>query len=208
MNPYLIFILVILVGSYILEFILDFLNVRHLKTELPAEFEGYYDGEKYQKSQKYLKENTRFGMISDTIMTPLIIIFILVGGFNIVDRFARSFELGPIPTGLIFAGVLILAYHIIHIPFSIYETFIIEEKYGFNKTTVKTFVLDILKTWVLVALIGSILLSIVLWFFEKAGGGAWLYCWAAVVLIQIFLMFIAPVTILPLFNKYTPLGDG
>ena len=208
MNPYLIFILVILIGSYILELVLDFLNVRYLKTDLPEEFEGYYDGEKYKKSQEYLRENTRFGMISDTIMTPIIIIFILVGGFNAVDRFARSFQLGSIPTGLIFAGVLILAYHVIHIPFSIYGTFIIEEKYGFNKTTVKTFILDILKTWCLVAIIGSIILSVVLWFFEKAGGGAWLYCWAATILFQIFLLFIAPVAIMPLFNKYTPLEEG
>ena len=208
MNPYLIFILVILIGSYVLELVLDFLNVRYLKTDLPGEFEGYYAGEKYKKSQNYLRENTRFGMIIDTIMTPIVIIFILAGGFNAVDRFARSFQLGSIPTGLIFAGVLILAYHVIHIPFSIYGTFIIEEKYGFNKTTVKTFVLDILKTWFLVAIIGSILLSLVLWFFEKAGGGAWLYCWAATVVFQIFLLFIAPVTIMPLFNKYRLLGEG
>jgi STE24 endopeptidase len=208
MNPYLIFILVILIGSYVLELVLDFLNVRYLKTDLPSEFEGYYDGEKYKKSQNYLRENTCFGMINDTIITPIIIIFILMGGFNAVDRFARSFQLGSIPTGLIFAGVLILAYHVIHIPFSIYGTFIIEEKYGFNKTTVKTFILDILKTWFLVAIIGSILLSVVLWFFEKAGGGAWLYCWAATVLFQIFLLFIAPVTIMPLFNKYSLLGEG
>jgi STE24 endopeptidase len=179
-----------------------------VKTDLPHEFEGYYEGEKYKKSQEYLKENTRFGIISDTITTPIIIIFILVGGFNAVDRFARSLELGPIPTGLIFAGVLMLAYHIFHIPFSIYGTFVIEEKFGFNKTTVKTFILDILKTWALVIVIGAILLSVVLWFFEKAGGGAWLYCWIAITLFQIFLMFIAPVTIMPLFNKYTPLEDG
>jgi STE24 endopeptidase len=208
MNPYLIFILVILIGSYVLELVLDFLNVRYQKTDLPSEFEGYYDGEKYKKSQNYLRENTCFGMINDTIITPIIIIFILIGGFNAVDRFARSFQLGSIPTGLIFAGVLTLAYHVIHIPFSIYGTFIIEEKYGFNKTTVKTFILDILKTWFLVAIIGSILLSVVLWFFEKAGGGAWLYCWAATVLFQIFLLFIAPVTIMPLFNKYSLLEEG
>jgi len=208
MNYFLIFILVILIGSYFLDMIVESLNVRHVKTDLPREFEGYYDGEKYRKSQEYLRENTRFGMISDTITTPIIIIFILVGGFNAVDRFARSFEMGPIPTGLIFAGVLMLAYHIFHIPFSIYETFVIEEKYGFNKTTVKTFILDILKTWALVAIIGAILLSVVLWFFERAGSGAWLYCWMAITLFQIFLLFIAPVTIMPLFNKYTPLKAG
>lgn len=208
MNYFLVFILIILIGSYFLDFIVESLNVRHVKTDLPREFEGYYDGEKYRKSQEYLRENTRFGMISDTITTPIIIIFILAGGFNAVDRFARSFEMSPIPTGLIFAGLLILAYHIFHIPFSIYGTFVIEEKYGFNKTTVKTFILDILKTWALVAIIGAILLSVVLWFFEKAGGGAWLYCWMAITLFQIFLLFIAPVTIMPLFNKYTPLEDG
>ncbi len=208
MNPFLLFILAILIGSYFLDVVVESLNVRYVKTDLPREFEGYYDGEKYKKSQEYLKENTRFGMISDTITTPIIIIFILFGGFNAVDRFARSFELSPIPTGLIFAGVLMLAYHIFHIPFSIYGTFVIEEKYGFNKTTVKTFILDILKTWALVIVIGAILLSVILWFFEKAGGGAWLYCWIAITLFQIFLMFIAPVTIMPLFNKYTPLEDG
>jgi STE24 endopeptidase len=208
MNLFLLFILIILIGSYFLDVVVDALNVRYVKTDLPHEFEGYYEGEKYKKSQEYLKENTRFGIISDTITTPIIIIFILVGGFNAVDRFARSLELGPIPTGLIFAGVLMLAYHIFHIPFSIYGTFVIEEKFGFNKTTVKTFILDILKTWALVIVIGAILLSVVLWFFEKAGGGAWLYCWIAITLFQIFLMFIAPVTIMPLFNKYTPLEDG
>ena len=208
MNPFLVFILVILIGSYFLDVVVDTLNVRYVKTDLPHEFEGYYDGEKYKKSQEYLKENTRFGIFSDTITTPIIIIFILVGGFNTVDRFARSFELSSIPTGLIFAGVLMLAYHIFHIPFSIYGTFVIEEKYGFNKTTVKTFILDILKTWALVIVIGAILLSVVLWFFEKTGGGAWLYCWMAITLFQLFLMFIAPVTIMPLFNKYTPLEDG
>ena len=208
MNPFLIFILVIIIGSYFLDVIVDSLNVRHVKTDLPQEFEGYYDGEKYKKSQEYLRENTRFGIISDTITTPIIIIFILAGGFNVIDRFARGFELSPIPTGLIFAGVLMLAYHIFHIPFSIYGTFVIEEKYGFNKTTVKTFILDILKTWALVAVIGAILLSVVLWFFEKAGGEAWLYCWISITLFQIFLMFIAPVTIMPLFNKYTPLEEG
>ena len=208
MNYFLAFILIMLIGSYLLDIIVESLNVRHVKTALPREFEGYYDGEKYRKSQEYLRENTRFGMISDTITTPIIIFFILFGGFNLIDRFARSFEMSPIPTGLIFAGVLMLAYHIFHIPFSIYGTFVIEEKYGFNRTTVKTFILDILKTWILVAIIGSILLSVVLWFFAKTGAGAWLYCWMAITLFQIFLLFVAPVTIMPLFNKYTPLEDG
>lgn len=208
MNGFLLIILAVLIGAYLLDLIVDTLNVRHVTTVLPEEFEGYYDADKYKKSQEYLRENTRFGIISDTITTPITIAFILFGGFNIVDQFARGFNLGSILTGLIFAGVLLLASQILSIPFSIYSTFVIEEKYGFNKTTPKVFILDILKSWLLIAVIGGIVLSVVLWFFEKAGPLAWLYCWFAVTLFQIFLMFIAPVIIMPIFNKFIPLEEG
>jgi STE24 endopeptidase len=208
MNGFLLIILAVLIGAYLLDLIVDTLNVRHVTTVLPEEFEGYYDADKYKKSQRYLRENTRFGIISDTVTTPVTIAFILFGGFNIVDQFARGFNLGSILTGLIFAGVLLLASQILSIPFSIYSTFVIEEKYGFNKTTPKIFILDILKSWLLIAVIGGIVLSVVLWFFEKAGPLAWLYCWFAVTLFQIFLMFIAPVVIMPIFNKFIPLEEG
>jgi STE24 endopeptidase len=208
MNYFLLIILAVLIGTYFLDLIVDSLNVRHVKTSLPKEFEGYYDTDKYKKSQEYLRENTRFGIISDTITTPITIAFILLGGFNTVDQFARGFNLGSILTGLIFTGVLLLALQILLIPFSIYGTFVIEEKYGFNKTTPKVFVLDILKSWLLIAVIGGIVLSAVLWFFEKAGPWAWLYCWIAVTIFQIFLMFIAPAIIMPIFNKFIPLEEG
>jgi STE24 endopeptidase len=126
MNFFLIIILVILIGNYLLDIIVETLNVRYVKTDLPEEFEGYYDAEKYKKSQEYLRENTWFGIITDSIITPLTIAFILFGGFNFVDRFARSFGLGAIPTGLVFAGILLLASQILSIPFSIYSTFVIE----------------------------------------------------------------------------------
>ena len=208
MNLYLFIILFILIGHYILDVIVDTLNVRHIETVLPQEFKGYYDTEKYKKSQEYLKENTRFGIIDDSINTPVIIAFILLGGFNVVDRFARSFGLESIPTGLIFAGVLLVAFYLFNIPFSIYRTFVIEEKYGFNRTTPRTFLLDILKGSLLVIIIGGIVLSGVLWFFEKAGAWAWLYCWFAISIFQGFLMFLAPVLIMPIFNKYIPIDEG
>jgi len=207
-NAYFIFILAILMGNYLLDVIVNLLNVRNAKKQLPGELAGFYDAEKYRNSQEYLKENTRFSIIIMSISTPLIIGFMVLGGFNAVDGIARSFHMGPIPTGLLFAGLLMLALQLFHIPFSVYQTFVIEEHYGFNKTTPRTFVLDILKGWGLVLVIGGILLSAVLWFFEQVGSWAWLYCWAAVTLFQLFLMFIAPVTILPLFNKYMPLEDG
>jgi len=208
MNLYLVIILAILIGDYLLNLIVDIKNIRHVSIDLPEEFVGYYDREKYRKSQEYLKETTRFGFTADSIATPITIAFILIGGFNWVDQFARGFHFGSIATGLIFAGVLMFASQVISIPFSIYSTFFIEEKYGFNKTTPKTFVFDILKTWVLAAVIGGILFSAVLWFFEKAGPWAWVWCWIAVSLFQIFLIFVAPVAIMPIFNKFAPLGEG
>jgi STE24 endopeptidase len=208
MNVYLVIVLFIIVGNYLLDIVVETVNVRHARTDLPEEYAGYYDAEKYRKAQDYLKENTQFEIIADTITTPIMIAFILIGGFNFVDQFARSFRFGPILTGLIFAGILLIASQIISIPLSIYSTFVIEEKYGFNRTTVRTFILDILKSWLLAATIGGIIFAIILWLFGKAGNWAWVYCWLVVVLFQIVLMFVAPVLILPLFNKFYPLEDG
>ena len=208
MNIYLVIILSIIVGDYLLDVVVETLNVRNAKTDLPQEYEGYYNAEEYKKAQNYLKENTRFEIIASTITTPITVAFILIGGFNFVDQIARSFQFGPISTGLIFGGILALASQIVSIPFSVYSTFVVEEKYGFNRTTVRTFVLDILKTWLLAIIIGASLFSVVLWFFGKAGNWAWMYCWVVVVLVQIALTFFAPVVILPLFNKFYPLEDG
>ena len=208
MNVYLIIIISVIVGNYLLDIVVETLNVRHARTALPEEYEGYYDPEEYKKAQNYLKENTRFEIIAGTITTPITVAFILIGGFNLVDQIARSFQFGPIRTGLIFAGVLMLASQMISIPFSAYSTFVIEEKYGFNRTTARTFILDILKAWLLSAMIGGTLFSIVLWFFGKAGNWAWVYCWVLVVLFQIALTFLAPVVVMPLFNKFYPLADS
>ncbi|MCD5416595.1 M48 family metallopeptidase [Candidatus Bipolaricaulota bacterium] len=208
MNIYLVIILAILVGNYALNLIVERLNIRHLKTDLPKEFEGYYDAAEYKTSQNYLKENTSFGIVTTSIFLAITLTFILAGGFNIVDQWARNFQLGPILTGLIFAAVLLLTYQILHLPFSVYDTFVIEEKYDFNRTSVKTFILDRLKGWLLIALIGGAAFSGILWFFGEAGNLAWLYCWIAVTLFQILLAFIAPVVIMPLFNKFIPLEEG
>jgi STE24 endopeptidase len=179
-----------------------------VSTEVPAEFKGYYDAEKYRKSQNYLKENTGFGIFVDTIQTVVTIAFVIFGGFNLVDRIAISLGQGTIITGLIFAGILIFASKILSLPFSIYNTFVIEEKYGFNKTTPQTYLLDIIKSLILTALLGGVVFAAVLWFFEKTGDLAWIYCWVVITLFQIFFMFIAPVVIMPIFNKFVPLEEG
>ena len=207
MNNYLAVILIILIGEYFFNLIVEILNLKNIKINLPDEFTDLYDSEKYKKSQRYLKETTRFELFTDTLMTFLTISFILAGGFNIVDRFSRNFGMGEIITGLLFVAVIMLIMQAINIPLSAYSTFHIEEKYGFNKTTVKTFILDVLKSWMLTIILGGIIFSVILWFFGKAGEFAWLYCWTAVTLFQIFVMFLAPVVIMPLFNKFTPIKD-
>ena len=165
MNIYLAVILLIIAGDFILGLVVDSLNMKHLSTTLPEEFEGWYDAERYRKSQDYLRENTRFRLLVDSITTPITVAFILLGGFNLVDQAARSFALGSIPTGLVFAGILMLASQLLSVPPAVYGTFVIEEKYGFNRTTPKTFVLDILKSWLLTFVIGGIIFSCILWFF-------------------------------------------
>ncbi|MBN3039034.1 MAG: M48 family metallopeptidase [Candidatus Omnitrophica bacterium] len=208
MNVYLIIILSILIAEYVLEVFVERLNLRSASGLLPSEFQGYYDAQKYRKAQEYLKDNTRFKIIKSSFFTAVIVVFILRGGFNLVDKFARSFALGPIATGLVFAGVLLLGLKFIGVPFSVYHTFVIEEKFGFNRSSVKTFVLDFIKSLFLGAIIGGLVFSVVLWFFGKAGPWAWAYCWVAVTFFQFFLVFIAPIVILPLFNKYIPLEEG
>ena len=116
--------------------------------------------------------------------------------------------MAPILTGLFFCGIILFGSSILEIPFSAYRTFVIEEKYGFNKTTPKTFMLDLIKGWIMMALIGGAVFACVLWIFGKAGNSAWLLCWAAVSAFFLFLTFVAPVVIMPLFNKFIPLEDG
>ncbi len=207
MNPYLIFILALLIFNGLLSLIVETLNLRNLSTEIPEEFRGIYDDEKYAQSQRYLKENTRFGQIQSAIMLPLTIAFILLDGFGWLNTITQSTSEHMIVQGLVFGGLLLLISQIVSLPFSLYDTFVIEEKYGFNKTTAKTFVADLLKGLLLTALLGAPIFALVLWIFS-AVPHAWLWAWGALALIQLFIMFIAPVAILPLFNKFTPLEEG
>ena len=206
-NPYLIIVLALLIFNWLLSLIVETLNVRNVSTEIPDEFHGIYDDEKYAKSQRYLKDRTRFGQIQDAVMLPLTIAFILLGGFNWVNNLAEVSAEPMILRGLVFGAILMLISQIVGLPFSIYSTFVIEERYGFNKTTAKTFILDILKGWLLTALLGAPIFALVLWIFS-AVPHAWLWAWGALSVIQLFILFIAPVVILPLFNKFTPLEDG
>ncbi len=208
MNSWLIFILVVLIGGYILEQLLSYLNVSALDTKVPAEFEGVIDDEKYKTSQEYTKATGRFGLVESTCSTGVLVIFLVAGGFNSVDLVVRSFQLGSTVSGVLYIALLLLLSSLTSLPFSLYSTFVIEEKFGFNTMTLKTFVVDIVKRLFLSVLLGFPILYLILWFFEKSGDFAWLYCWGGMTVISFLLQFLAPVLIMPLFNTFTPLEEG
>jgi len=208
MNGYLLFILSILLLGYLIELTVALLNLRSLSPELPAEFAGVFERDLYARSQEYTRVTTRFGLLQSTVSLAATLAFILAGGFNLVDGAARSFGLAPIPTGLLFTGLLALISGVFNLPFSVYSTFGIEQRFGFNTTTIATYLLDLVKAVLLAVVLGGPLLAAILWFFETSGSLAWLYCWVAAVAFILVVQFLAPVVIMPLFNKFTPLAEG
>jgi STE24 endopeptidase len=203
-----IVILIALLTDFFLHFWADSLNIYCLKRDVPEPFQGVYDNEQYQKSQDYLRYNTKFDWISSSFHLLLFIGFWFAGGFNLLDQWVKDFSRGPVITGIIYLSILIAVRMVLDIPFTVYQTFVIEERFGFNKTTWQTFVVDRLKGLVLSSLIGIPLLAAILSFFEYAGLNAWWYCWLVVTLFTLLLQFIAPTWIMPLFNKFIPLEDG
>ncbi|MCG3114389.1 MAG: M48 family metallopeptidase [Candidatus Manganitrophus sp. SA1] len=208
MNLYGIIILAALLLDYILNLAADLLNLKAMRRELPEEFQGVYDPEAYRKSQEYLRVKTRFGILTATVGLIALLAFWFSGGFNLIDQWARSGGVGPIMTGLAYIGILVFLRGLLSLPFQIYDTFVIEERFGFNKMTPATFVADLIKGTVLGLLLGGPLLAGILFFFHFAGELAWLYAWAAFTLFVFFVQFIAPTWIMPIFNKFTPLGEG
>ncbi len=208
MNVYAVIILVALLLEYGLNLFADLLNLKALRPELPTEFEDVYDAERYQRSQEYTRARTRFGFVPATFDLALLLAFWGAGGFAWWDSFLGELDRGPIVTGLLFIGGLGIANSILHLPFAWYSTFVLEERFGFNKTTPGTFWLDRVKGLVLSIVIGAPLLALVLWFFQATGPQAWLWCWLAVTAITIVLQFVAPTWIFPLFNKFEPLDEG
>lgn len=208
MNSYLLFILFVLVLSYLLELAVGILNLRSLSPVLPKEFEGVFDREEYARSQEYTRATTRFSLVQSSCSLLLTLGFIVVGGFNSIDLAARSLGWGTIATGLVFTGILGLLSALVSLPFSIYSTFVLEERFGFNTTTWSTFILDQFKALILVTLLGGPLLAAILWFFATSGQAAWLYCWLAAMVFVLVVQFLAPVVIMPLFNRFIPLEDG
>jgi STE24 endopeptidase len=208
MNIYAVIILATIAIDFILDITSNYLNLKSLSKKLPDEFKGVYDEDTYAKSQQYTKIGTKFGFITGGFDLAILLGFWFSGGFNWLDQIVRAWGFGELVTGLVYIGILLVAKTIIGLPFSIYSTFVIEERFGFNKTTPKTFVLDMVKGFSLGLVIGAPLLAGILWFFMYAGNLAWLYAWGAVTAFTLIMQYVAPTWIMPLFNKFTPLEEG
>lgn len=208
MNIYFIIIIGIIIFEYVLSFIIRTLNIRSLDPNLPQEFSDTFDEDKYKKSQLYAKANSSFDGITSTYSLLLGLIFIFSGFYNTIDIYARSFEFNNILTGLSFFLILTLISDLLSMPFSLYRTFVIEEKFGFNKTTISTYFSDKAKQYLLMIIIGGPVLGAILYFFENTGELGWLYVWLFITFFSIIMQPIFNNFIAPMFNKFTPLEDG
>lgn len=201
-------ILVIVVVSYVFDQVLDYINLKAQRTDIPKEIEAFYEKEKYLKSLAYHKELTQFSFLTSAVSFVLSVLMLYFSGFGLIDAWLRPFFDNDILLALTFFGVLMLASDILTIPFQLYSTFVIEEKYGFNKTTPKTFITDKLKGYLLGAIIGGALLTALLYLIQIMGPGFWIWFSIIAAAFILFINIFYTSLILPLFNKLTPLQDG
>ncbi len=201
-------LLVIITFDFFLERILSYLNRKSAKKPIPKELEGIYDNEKYTKSQTYQAEVSKFGMFTATFSFFFLFLAIYNGWFGLLDQWIRTFSPLSLVSPLIFFGILFIVSDVINIPFSIYQNFIIEAKYGFNKMTVKTFILDKIKGYILTIIIGGFLLGVLIYLVNTIGSDFWYYFWVVMTAFTLFANLFYTSLILPLFNKLTPIEDG
>lgn len=201
-------ILAITAFDYLYSQLLDYLNNSARQSKIPQEISVFYDAEKYQKSQEYHKVLSRFSFLSSTVSFSVSFLILSLGGFGWLDAMLRPFFDNEIILSLVFFGVLFVLSDLTSIPFSIYSTFVIEERFGFNKTTPKLFVLDKLKGYALTIIIGGVLISLLLFLIISIGSLFWLYFWIVAAVFMLFVNMFYASLIVPLFNKLTPLEDG
>jgi len=209
-NPDSLFIILIsiIVFNFLKDSLLDFLNSTHFENKVPEILSDVYSEEKYLKSQDYKKSQYKFTKYSRIFSLIIILLFFNLNGFLILDNFSRNYFDSSISISLFFFAIIFFANEIINLPFSIYFTFIIEEKYGFNKTNAKTFVFDILKSWALTILFGGGILSFVIFQFELIGEKFWIVAWVFMTVLSVLINGLYAQIIVPLFNKQSKLENG
>jgi len=212
LNPFLILFAILYFAQHLLDSWLTWLNIAHVRKhqhEVPVYFQDKISLDQYQKGIAYTREKARFGMVASWVGVPIFWGLLLSGFYGRLDTTLRALEFGTVGTGLLYLACISVIFFLIALPFSLYSTFVIEQKYGFNRMTLKLWLVDLLKSVLLSILIGGPILAAVLWFMEHHLQGLWwLYVCILLSLVQIFIAAIFPVFLLPLFNKLTPLEEG
>ena len=210
MTPTLVFYIIIafIVISFAVDQFLDWLNAKHFDDPIPKELADVYDAETYRKSQEYKKVNAKFSTLTSSFMLVVTLLFFFLDGFAFIDQIARSISDNEIIVGLIFFGIIMLGSDILTTPFSYYKTFVIEERFGFNKSTPKLFIADKLKGWLMTIIVGGGLLALIIWFYQISGSLFWVYAWIVFAVFALVMNMFYAKLIVPLFNKQTPLEDG
>ena len=201
-------LITILLIKFVIDSVLNHLNAKHFNDNLPNDVSDVYEINEYQKSQTYKRTNHNFSKITSLFSLITTLLFFFFNGFFIVDEIARGFSDNIIIITLIFFGIIIVGSDIISIPFSLYKTFVIEEKFGFNKATKKIFFLDKIKGLLMTIILGGSILSIITWFYEFTGNYFWIYSWLLISSFSVFLNMFYSKLIVPLFNKQTILEEG
>jgi STE24 endopeptidase len=201
-------IIAIILVNFLLERWLDWLNDKNSSATLPEELKGIYDAEKYAKQRAYDKVKGRFSIVSSSFSLVLILAMLFFKGFAVVDEYARTITDHPILLPILFFAILMIASAILNTPFSLYSTFVIEEQFGFNRTTIKTYILDKIKGALVGAVIGGGLMALFIWFYNSTGELFWLWTWGAIAIFMLLATMFYASVIVPLFNKLTPLAEG
>jgi len=205
----------LILAAYVLiqsaDYWLDYINIRHMKEKglaIPAGFEGYIDEELLKKTHAYTIEHNTVGLIESVISNIITLVIIYGGLLALYSSWISSLAGSFIIQGLLFFLLLSYAGSLLSIPFSLYNTFKIENKYGFNTMTMKLWITDLIKSTLISTVLMGIVLVCGLWIIQKSPGLWWLYVWSFFFVFSIFMMYISPYVIEPLFNKFTPLeGD-
>ena len=209
-SPQIIFYLLIsiILFNFIKDYFLDYLNSKFFDKKIPENLSDIYDKEKYQKSQDYKKTLYKFGKISKAYSLTILLLFFFLDGFLFVDNFARSLFESELLISLSFFGIIFFGSDILNLPFSLYSIFIIEEKFGFNKTTFRIYFFDKIKSWFITILFGGGILSFIIFQFETVGKDFWIVAWVFITTISVLINGFYAQIIVPLFNKQTKLEEG
>jgi STE24 endopeptidase len=210
MTPQLLFniLIVITIAGFVFDQWISFLNTTTRSNKLPEALKGFYDEETYSKQQDYESVNYRFGLISDGFSFVVILLMLFLGGFAWVNSFVTALTDSAILQAILFFGILVFASDLLSIPLDVYHTFVIEVRFGFNKTTPATYVFDKLKGWLLGAVIGGGILALIIFIYEKSGSWFWVLAWISISIFTLFISYFYTTLLVPVFNKLTPLPAG